>query len=183
MSNFEFVHTPLEGAILVKPKVYGDMRGYFYETYKKSVFQEAGIVDDFHQSNQSSSQKGVVRGLHFQLPPFAQAKLVRCIKGEIFDVGLDLRTESPTYGNYYGTILSDENKCMLYLPEGFAHGFEVISDNAEIHYLASNEYAPESDRGLIWNDPDIAIAWKTKNPILSGKDLVLPRLKDLISPF
>lgn len=175
---FVFEKTEIEDVILVTPKVFGDERGFFAETYKKSEFEANGIADEFNQDNHSKSVKGVLRGLHYQLPPHTQAKLVRCVKGKIFDVAVDIRKSSKTFGKHVGRILSEENKQMLYIPAGFAHGFEVLSDEAEFLYKCSGEYAPECDRGVLWNDPDIGISWCTKSPILSQKDKNQPLLKD-----
>lgn len=147
------------------------------ETYKKSEFVKAGIDVDFIQDNHSKSTQGVLRGLHFQKPPFAQAKLVRCNKGEIFDVGVDIRKESPTFGKWSGAVLSEENKKMLYIPEGFAHGFVVLSEKAEVLYKTNNEYSPENDRGIMWNDPTINIDWGVAEPLVSKKDSSQPLLE------
>ncbi len=178
---FEFERLEIKDVILVKPKVFQDERGFFLESYKKSDFVKNGIDKDFVQDNHSKSVKGVLRGLHYQLPPKAQGKLVRCIKGEIFDVAVDIRKSSPTFGKWVGVILSEENKYMLYIPEGFAHGFLTLSDEAEVLYKTTDEYAPDLDRGIIWNDPDINIKWPIENIeqiLLSNKDKNLPPLKD-----
>ena len=178
---FEFKKFEVEGVKLIIPKVFNDDRGFFLESYKKSDFQENGIKDEFNQDNHSKSTKGVVRGLHFQKYPKAQAKIVRCIKGKIFDVAVDLRKNSPTFKKWAGEILSEDNKYMLYIPEGFAHGFAVLSDTAEIIYKASNEYSKEHDRGVRWNDPEINIKWNIDfEPVLSEKDKIQPFLKDII---
>lgn len=181
---FEFEKLELEGVVLVKPKVFGDNRGFFMESYKKSEFEQNGIDCDFVQDNHSKSTKGVLRGLHYQLPPKAQAKLLRCVKGVIYDVAVDLRPDSKTYGEAVKVELSEENKYMLYIPEGFAHGFVVVSDEAELLYKTNNEYCAELDRGVLWNDEDININWgleeyKIQNPILSEKDKIQPKLKEL----
>ncbi len=175
--NFEFVKLEIPEVILIKPKVFEDARGFFMEAYKASVFAQAGINYAFVQDNHSKSKKGVLRGLHYQLEPKAQGKLVRCIKGKIWDVAVDIRRGSPTFGRWVAVELSEENKYMLWIPPGFAHGFLALED-CEIIYKCTEEYAPELDRGIIWNDPDIAIPWPTDNPILSPKDAKLPRLKD-----
>ncbi|MGN0004883.1 MAG: dTDP-4-dehydrorhamnose 3,5-epimerase [Candidatus Gastranaerophilaceae bacterium] len=181
---FKFEKTDIEDVILVTPQVFGDDRGFFSETYKESVFKENGIVDDFRQDNHSKSTKGVLRGLHYQLYPKAQAKLVRCVKGKIFDIAVDIRKGSKTFGKWTGKILSEENKQMLYLPEGFAHGFVVLSDEAEFLYKVSNEYSPEHDRGIRWNDPDINVDWGIDfEPVLSEKDKKQPFLKDVTDLF
>lgn len=177
---FEFKKLSIPDVILVEPKVFDDERGFFLESYKKSEFFANGIDVEFNQDNHSKSTKGVLRGLHYQLPPKAQAKLVRCIQGEIFDVAVDIRKNSPTFGKWVGEKLSAENKKMLFVPEGFAHGFVVLSETAELLYKASNEYSKEHDRGILWNDKDIAIDWGIDfEPILSDKDKNQPLLKDI----
>lgn len=168
--SFEFKRLEIPDVILITPKVFTDERGFFMEIYQKGEFAKVGITGEFVQQNHSKSVKGVLRGLHYQKEPYAQAKLVRCIKGEIFDVAVDIRKNSPTFGKYVFAILSEENKNMLYIPRGFAHGFEVLSDEAEIIYSIDNIYAKESESGIIWNDPSIKINWPIKSPILSEKD-------------
>jgi len=178
---FEFRKTYVKDVQLIIPKVFNDERGFFTETYKKSDFVSNGITEDFIQDNHSKSSKGVLRGLHFQMPPKAQAKIVRCIKGSILDIAVDLRKNSETFKKWTGALLTEENKHMLYMPEGFAHGFAVLSDTAEILYKTSNEYSKEHDRGIRWNDPDININWNIDfEPVLSEKDKVQPFLKDII---
>jgi dTDP-4-dehydrorhamnose 3,5-epimerase len=177
--NFNFTKNHFESVFVIEPKVFADERGGFLETYKKSSFAEAGIFDDFLQDNHSFSTKGVIRGLHFQHQPNPQSKLVRCIKGEIYDCIVDLRKSSPTFKKYFGIILSEKNKLMLYVPVGFAHGFSVLSDEAEVSYKVSAEYDAKCDAGIRFDDPEIAIDWKVKNPIVSSKDQVLPLMKDL----
>ena len=177
---FEFEKLKLEGVVLVKPKVFGDNRGFFLESYKKSDFFANGITVEFNQDNHSKSTKGVLRGLHYQAKPFGQAKLVRCSKGRIYDVAVDIRKNSPTFGEYVKVELSEENKHMLFIPDGFAHGFVVLSDEAELLYKASGEYAPKADRGILWCDKDINIDWQIDfEPILSDKDKVQPLLKNI----
>lgn len=177
---FEFKKLDIEDVQLIIPKVFDDERGFFLESYKKSDFINNGINIDFNQDNHSRSTKGVLRGLHYQASPKGQAKIVRCIKGEIFDVAVDIRKNSPTFGKWVGEKLSEENKHMLYIPDGFAHGFVVLSDIAEILYKASNEYSKEHDRGILWCDPDIGIDWGIDfEPILSEKDRVQPKLKEI----
>ena len=174
---FEFEKQSIKDVILVKPKVFGDNRGFFMESYKKSEFFRNGITTEFCQDNYSKSCAKVLRGLHYQEAPYAQAKLVRCVKGRIYDVAVDIRPESKTFGKYIKVELSEENKYMLYMPEGFAHGFVVLSDTAEIHYKTSNEYSAAFDRGIFWADEDINIDWGIDfEPILSDKDKVQPRL-------
>ena len=177
---FEFERLRIEGVILVKPKVFGDNRGFFMESYKKSEFTAGGINTEFRQDNHSKSSKGVLRGLHYQAPPFEQAKLVRCTRGKIYDVAVDIRKNSKTFGEYIRVELSEENKHMLYIPEGFAHGFVVLSDEAELLYKTSNEYAPSADRGIRWNDEDLNIDWGIDfEPVLSEKDKKQPLLKEI----
>ena len=178
---FEFKKLNVKDVQLIIPKVFNDERGFFLESFKKSDFIANGIYDEFNQDNHSKSSKGVLRGLHFQRAPKAQAKIVRCIKGKIFDVAVDLRKNSPTFKKWVGEILSDENKHMLYIPEGCAHGFVVLSDTAEILYKASNEYSKEHDGGIRWNDNEVNVAWNIDfEPILSEKDKVQPFLNDII---
>lgn len=176
---FEFEKQKIEDVILVKPKVFGDNRGFFMEAYKKSDFIENGITVEFNQDNHSKSTKGVLRGLHYQKAPYGQAKLVRCSKGRIYDVAVDIRPDSKTFGQYVKVELSEGNKQMLFIPEGFAHGFVVLSDEAELLYKASGEYAPQADSGIRWNDETIGIDWGIDfEPILSEKDKNQPFLKE-----
>jgi dTDP-4-dehydrorhamnose 3,5-epimerase len=177
---FEFERLEIPEVIVVKPKVFEDNRGFFMETYKKEDFEKVGIKTEFVQENHSKSFYGVLRGLHFQKEPFSQAKLVRCIKGVIFDVAVDIRKNSPTFGKYVSVILSEFNKEMLFIPRGFAHGFEVLSEVAEVVYIVDNLYAPQSEGGIIWNDETIKINWPIKNPTLSEKDKKWPSLKELV---
>ncbi len=174
---FTFKRLEILEVLLIEPKVFKDERGYFIEAYKFSEFEKFGIKN-FVQENQSFSVKGVLRGLHYQKNPCAQGKLVRAVKGEIFDVAVDIRRGSPTYGKYISENLSEENKKMLYIPEGFAHGFCTLSDEAIVNYLTTAEYAPQADRGIIYNDEDIAIDWPIKDVWLSEKDKKHPKLKD-----
>ena len=168
---FEFERQNIEDVILVMPKVFGDNRGFFMETYKKSDFVANGIDVEFTQDNHSKSTKGVLRGLHYQAKPYGQAKLVRCSKGRIYDVAVDIRKNSKTFGQYVKIELSEDNKNMLYIPAGFAHGFVALSDEVEIIYKASGEYAPLADRGILWCDKEINIDWGIDfEPILSDKD-------------
>ncbi len=176
MSNFSFLKTDIDGVIIVETKVFGDSRGYFMETYHEDKFREGGITAKFVQDNQSKSTKGVLRGLHFQ-KKHPQAKLVRVIKGEVYDVAVDLRKDSPTYGKYVGAILSEENKKQFFIPKGFAHGFLVLSDEAEFTYKCDDFYHPEDEGGLMWNDPEIGIDWPLDgidNLNLSEKDMKNP---------
>ena len=176
MGNFTFVETAIRDLYIVEPKIFGDSRGYFLETYQKNAFDEAGLRYDFVQDNQSSSRRGVLRGLHFQ-KTHPQAKLVRVLFGEVFDVAVDLRKGSDTYGKWFGVLLSGENKKQFLIPRGFAHGFVVVSDYAEFAYKCDEFYHPEDEGGLIWNDPDIAVEWpKVGEIILSEKDKNNPTL-------
>jgi dTDP-4-dehydrorhamnose 3,5-epimerase len=177
---FEFERQKIKDVILVKPKVFGDNRGFFMESYKKSDFFANGIDVEFNQDNHSKSTKGVLRGLHYQAKPYGQAKLVRCSKGRIYDVAVDIRPNSETFGQYVKVELSEENKQMLFIPEGFAHGFVALTDEVELLYKASGEYNQQADRGLLWNDKDINIDWNIDfEPLLSEKDKVQPTLKEI----
>ena len=177
---FEFEKQQIEDVILIKPKVFGDNRGFFMETYKKSDFFSNGIEVEFNQDNHSKSTKGVLRGLHYQANPYGQAKIVRCGRGRIYDVAVDIRPNSKTFGQYVKVELSEENKHMLYIPVGFAHGFVALSDEVELLYKASGEYNPQADRGVLWSDPDININWEIDfEPLLSEKDKCQPRLKEI----
>ncbi|HGY3715033.1 TPA: dTDP-4-dehydrorhamnose 3,5-epimerase [Citrobacter gillenii] len=172
------IKTDISDVLIFEPKIFGDDRGFFFESFSQKVFEEAvGRKVDFVQDNHSKSVKNVLRGLHYQLEPYAQGKLVRCIVGEVFDVAVDIRNDSPTFGNWVGVFLSAENKRQLWIPEGFAHGFYVISSVAEFVYKTTNYYYPESDRGIRWDDPTIDIKWPlTNEPVLSGKDINQPNL-------
>lgn len=175
---FEFKKTKIEGVYIIEPKVFGDERGYFMETYKKEDFDNAGLKYCFVQDNQSKSKKGVLRGLHYQ-KHYPQAKLVRVISGEVFDVAVDLRKNSPTYGQWVGEILTSENKKMLMIPRGFAHGFMVLSETAEFTYKCDELYHPEDEGGIMWNDPDVGVKWPSDvTPLLSEKDQKHPSLKE-----
>ena len=175
---FEFEKLELAGAVLIKPRVFPDARGFFVEGYKKSDFAAAGIAAEFVQDNHSKSDKGVLRGLHYQRGAAAQGKLVRCINGAILDVGVDIRRGSATFGKWIAHELSSINAHMLYLPPGFAHGFLVLSETAEILYKCTAEYSPEDDAGIRWDDPALGVEWGITDPILSAKDEGLPPLKD-----
>lgn len=176
MGNFKFTETGIKNVYIIEPKVFGDNRGYFMETYKESDFAEAGLNYRFVQDNQSSSRKGVLRGLHFQ-KTYPQAKLVRVLFGEVFDVAVDLRKDSETYGQWVGVLLSGENKKQFMIPRGFAHGFVVVSDYAEFAYKCDEFYHPEDEGGLLWNDQDIAVEWPDIGEIiLSEKDKKNPTL-------
>lgn len=176
----QIIKTEIPDVMIFEPKVFGDDRGFFFESFNQKVFEEAvGRKVDFIQDNHSKSTQGVLRGLHYQLPPFAQAKLVRCVVGEVFDVAVDIRESSPTFGKWVGVHLSAENKRQLWIPEGFAHGFLVLSETAEFVYKTTNYYSPMHDRGIVWNDPSIRIEWPLKTePLLSGKDEMAKLLAD-----
>jgi len=176
---FEFQRTKIPDVFLIKPLVFEDERGFFMENYKKSDFRKAGIDVDFNQSNHSKSTYGVIRGLHFQREPYAQSKLIRCIKGKIFDVAVDIRKDSKYYGQHISIELTEENKKLLFIPKGFAHGFQVLSKEAEIEYLVDKEYAPDYESGIIWNDPEINIDWPERHNHLSKKDSNLKFFSDL----
>ncbi|MBR2634087.1 MAG: dTDP-4-dehydrorhamnose 3,5-epimerase [Clostridia bacterium] len=183
MGKFTFTETELEGVFVISPTLFGDDRGYFMETYSQRDFEEAGLFYRFVQDNQSRSSKGVLRGLHFQ-KEHPQAKLVRVLKGEVFDVAVDLRRNSKTFGKWFGITLSEENKKQLLIPRGFAHGFLVTSDTAEFAYKCDDFYAPGDEGGLLWNDPDIGILWpQTEGILLSEKDRRNPLLAQLDFSF
>lgn len=175
-----FEKTFIDGLFIITPRVFPDERGFFLESYKAGEFAAAGIRDAFVQDNHSRSVRGVLRGLHFQRPPHAQAKLVRVTHGLVWDVAVDLRRGSPTFGRWLGIELGEENRKMLYIPRGFAHGFVTLSDGAELLYKCGAEYDKDSDGGVRWDDPDLAIDWPLPDVKLSDKDAALPRLKDII---
>ena len=179
------IKTPIEGLLIIEPRVFHDARGYFVETYNEQRYREAGVDATFVQDNQSCSTYGVVRGLHFQKPPYTQAKLVSCTKGRVLDVAVDLRKESPTYGKWYAVELSEENHRQFYIPRGFAHGFSVLSEQAVFTYKCDNLYHPETEGGLLLSDPDVAIEWQVPEEmrVISEKDTKHPLFKDLVSPF
>ena len=179
MSQIKVYKPEIEGLMVIEPTVHGDERGYFMETYNARDLKEAGLDRVFVQDNQSMSKKGVLRGLHFQ-KKFPQAKLVRVIKGEVFDVAVDIRKGSKTFGKWYGVELTEQNKKQFYIPEGFAHGFLVRSETAEFYYKVTDFYHPDDEGGIIWNDPDIGIDWgDVSQVILSEKDKVHKRLKEV----
>lgn len=180
---FKFKRLEIQDIILVEPKLFFDDRGFFLESFKESEFISNGIDKKFVQDNFSHSVYGVIRGLHYQKNPKAQAKLVTILKGKIFDVAVDVRKNSPTFGKWVGEIISEDDHKLLYIPEGFAHGFCVLSEYADVHYKVSNEYSPEHENGIIWNDPKINILWPIKNPIISNKDNELPTLENSESIF
>ncbi len=180
---FTFTKLSIPDVILIEAKSFPDERGFFLESFKESSFIENGISTKFVQDNFSHSIKGVLRGLHYQKKPKAQAKLVTVFRGEIFDVAIDIRKNSPTYGKWVSEILSEQNHKLLYIPEGFAHGYCVLSEEADIFYKVNQEYSPELDSGFIWNDPEISIKWPMDKPIISEKDLKLPLFKNADNNF
>ena len=184
-SEMEIVKTEIEGVVIVEPRVFGDERGYFFESFSQRDFEKLGINTVFVQDNESKSCYGVLRGLHFQAPPFAQAKLVRCVKGRVLDVAVDIRKGSPTYGKHVACELSEDNHRMFFIPRGFAHGFSVLSETAIFQYKCDNYYAPQSEGGLLFNDKDLNINWliPDKDVILSEKDKHHTLFKDFESPF
>ena len=180
---FTFDRLAIPDLILIKTKIFPDNRGYFYENFKNSVFLSNKINKQFLQDNISHSRKDVLRGLHYQKNPVSQAKLLSVIRGEIFDVAVDIRKNSPTYGKCISEILSENNHNSLYIPEGFAHGFCVLSDEADILYKVSNEYSPQDECGIIWNDPTLNISWPITNPIISDQDKNLPTIENCENNF
>lgn len=181
----EIIRTEIDGPVILRPRIFRDERGYFFESYNKKVFDSEVAPVDFVQDNQSKSSFGVMRGLHFQRPPFAQAKLVRCIKGKVLDVAVDIRKGSPTYGRHVAVELSEENMLQFFIPRGFAHGFVVLSDEAVFQYKCDIFYAPEADGGISITDESLGIDWKIdiSEAILSEKDRKHPLLADFKSPF
>jgi dTDP-4-dehydrorhamnose 3,5-epimerase len=183
--------TPIKGLLVIEPKVFGDDRGYFFESFSTAAWEaaikrEAAARQDipvFVQDNESLSKKGVVRGLHFQIPPFAQDKLVRVIKGEVLDVAVDLRRDSPTYGEHFSMLLSGKNKKQFFIPKGFAHGFSVLDDDTVFVYKVSELYCPEAERSILFDDPELGIDWKVDTAVVSDKDRRGVRFNDFITPF
>jgi len=180
---FRFSPLSIPEVILIEPKIFSDERGIFFENFKVSNFTDNGIDTKFLQDNFSQSTKNVIRGLHFQIPPKAQAKFVSVLRGEILDVAVDIRKNSSTYGKWTSQILSENNHKSLYVPEGFAHGFCVLSEKASVHYKVSQEFSSEHERGINWCDSDLKIPWSIEKPIISKKDSVLPFLKNIDSYF
>ena len=172
MNNFEVIKTPIKDLVIIQPKVFGDSRGFFQETYNKKSFAEHGLMMEFVQDNHSKSRKGVLRGLHFQTK-FTQGKLVRVVKGSVYDVAVDLRKDSKTYGQWYGVILTGENKTMFYVPEGFAHGFITLEDDTEFLYKCTDLYSPEYDSGILWSDETIGIDWRLEEFGISHDELTI----------
>lgn len=180
----DFIKTAIEGVYIVEPKVFGDNRGFFMESWSKREFEKAGFHYDFVQDNHScSTVKGTLRGIHFQRGDKAQAKLVRCVRGAVMDVAVDLRPSSPTYKKWVAVELSQENKRQFLIPRGFGHAFLTLTDEVEFLYKADNPYAPEADGGIRWNDPELAVDWGVERPILSAKDENAPLLKDAVTGF
>ncbi len=179
------IKTPIEGLLVLEPQVFRDSRGYFVETYNEQRYREAGIEAQFVQDNQSCSSYGVVRGLHFQFPPYSQAKLVCCTVGRVLDVAVDLRKDSPTFGQWYSVELSEANKRQFFIPRGFAHGFSVLSEQAIFTYKCDNLYHPEADGGILLSDPDLKIDWQVpvEQRIISEKDKKHPKMEEFDSPF
>lgn len=182
-SRMEILQTNIPDVIIIKPKVFDDKRGYFFETYQKQRFREAGITGDFVQDNESKSQKNVLRGLHLQKPPYTQGKLIRVIKGSVLDVVVDVRKNSAYYGKWASTMLSEENKWMFWVPPGFAHGFLTLEDDTILFYKCTKFYKKESELAIRWNDPDLNIGWGINRPVLSEKDRNAPLFKSFKSPF
>lgn len=179
----EIIKTKIPDLLIIKPSVFKDERGYFFESYNKGKFIEQGIDQNFVQDNESKSMKGVLRGLHFQKPPYAQGKLVRVMKGAVLDVAVDLRKKSPTYGQWASIELTEDNKFMYWVPPGFAHGFVTLEDDTVFFYKCTNVYNKESESSIRWNDPTLNIDWGIHSPILSGKDKNSPLFEGFISPF
>lgn len=179
----EVIETELKGLFVIKPKVFEDERGYFFESYSKKLFEEAGLDINFVQDNQSLSQKGVLRGLHFQNPPHAQGKLVRVITGAVLDVVVDIRKDSKTYGKWYGLELTEKNKWMMYVPPGFAHGFLTLENNTVFSYKCTDFYNKASEDCLLWNDKELNINWNFDKPLLSAKDLEGKPFNGFVSKF
>jgi len=183
LSTMEVLKTKIPDLYILKPKVFEDQRGYFFESYNKEEFLRLGIDQNFVQDNESKSMKGVLRGLHYQKPPFTQGKLVRVMRGSVLDVAVDLRKNSPTYGQWSSVELTQDNKWMYWVPPGFAHGFVTLEDNTVFFYKCTNVYNKASEGSIRWNDPDLNINWNIDNPILSEKDQQASLFKDFISPF
>ena len=179
----EIIKTPLEGLLIIKPDVFEDERGYFFESYNREKFLTHGIDVTFVQDNESKSKRGVLRGLHFQNPPFAQEKLVRVMSGSVLDVAVDIRKDSPTYGEWSSIVLSGQNKWMYWIPAGFAHGFLTLEDDTIFFYKCTRVYNKESEGSIRWNDPDLQIDWGVEDPVISPKDQVAPVFREFESRF
>lgn len=179
----ELVKTPIDQLFIIKPTIFTDERGYFFETYNQQLFEKLGLDYQFVQDNQSLSKKGVVRGLHFQNPPYAQAKLVRVVQGRVLDIAVDLRKNSPTFGQHFSVLLSGQNQLQLLIPEGFAHGFVALHDYTIVHYKCTSFYQKESEGTILFNDPDLNIDWGVDYPMAAEKDLNGILFKNFTSPF
>lgn len=179
----EIIKTPLEGLLIIKPDVFEDERGYFFESFNYQKFKNLGLELQFLQDNESKSKSGVLRGLHFQKPPYAQGKLVRVMRGSVLDVAVDIRKNSPTYGKWESVVLSGHNKLMYWIPAGFAHGFATLEDDTIFFYKCTQVFNKESEGSIHWNDPDLNIDWGIDQPVISEKDKVSPSFKNFISPF
>jgi dTDP-4-dehydrorhamnose 3,5-epimerase len=179
----EIIKTELQGLLIIKPDVFEDERGYFFESYNREKFKNAGIDLKFVQDNESKSKKDVIRGLHLQAPPFEQGKLVRVMRGSVLDVAVDIRKNSPTYGKWASIELSGQNKWMYWIPPGFAHGFATLEDETIFFYKCTNVYNKDAERCFFWNDPDININWGISSPVVSQRDTEAPRFRDFASPF
>ncbi|HNW73022.1 MAG: dTDP-4-dehydrorhamnose 3,5-epimerase [Bacteroidales bacterium] len=179
----EIIKTPLEGLLIIKPDVFEDVRGYFFESFNYEKFRNLGLELQFMQDNESKSKSGVLRGLHFQKPPYAQGKLVRVMRGSVLDVAVDIRKDSPTYGKWESIVLSGQNKLMYWIPVGFAHGFATLEDDTIFFYKCTQVFNKESEGSIRWNDPDLNINWGINHPVISEKDTVSPFFKNLVSPF
>ncbi len=179
----EIIKTPLEGLLIIKPDVFEDDRGYFFESFNQDKFLKEGLDLHFLQDNESKSKKGVLRGLHFQAPPFAQGKLVRVMRGSVMDVAVDIRKDSPTYGKWESIVLSGQNKWMYWIPPGFAHGFATLDDDTIFFYKCTNVYNKPSEGSILWNDADLRINWGIDEPVISEKDKISPLFSEFVSPF
>ena len=179
----EIIKTPLEGLLIIKPDVFEDERGYFFESYNRERLLQHGLDLTFVQDNESKSKRGVLRGLHFQAPPFDQGKLVRVMRGSVLDVAVDIRKKSPTYGKWESIVLSGQNKWMYWIPPGFAHGFVTLEDDTIFFYKCTHEYNKQSEGSILWSDPDLGIDWGIKKPVISDKDKVSPKFRDFVTPF
>jgi dTDP-4-dehydrorhamnose 3,5-epimerase len=182
-SIMNITETDLKGLLIIDPKVFGDERGYFFESFNAEVFKAVGLETKFVQDNESRSVKGVLRGLHFQEPPYEQGKLVRVVRGSVLDVSVDIRKDSPTYGKWEAFELSEQNKRMLWIPPGFAHGFVTLEDDTIFIYKCTQVYNRDSENSIRWDDPVLGIEWGVENPIISGKDITAPLFNELDSPF
>ena len=179
----EIIKTHIEGLLVIKPRIFEDDRGYFFESWSRNLFKDIGLDIDFVQDNQSLSQKGVLRGLHFQNPPYEQGKLVHVIKGSVMDIALDIRKKSPTYGHHFSVILSDENKKIFWVPPGFAHGFVALESDTIVTYKCTNFYNKDAEGTILWNDSDLNINWGVEDPIISEKDAKAESFRNFTTKF